>query len=228
MFSQQYWYIGLLTLFIIVLEVFTAIYVAKHKWIARVLLWCMAIFMLVYEIYYYVTHPTTMPIAFSTFCYFLFGIAVFLPVRPIKSMAAFCCFVAGGLYLCSFLFFPERIYAHQPDATGRTIGFLLHNILLFGGLVLYSQYKVKKIDVAYILGFVAFIIVYVEVAVHVFHNVNTNNVTVGAIEATIIQRIVPQFVITWWWYILWYALVAAIFWGLWELTYFINGRLVRQ
>ena len=219
---------GLLTLFMMALEVFTAIYAVKHKWVARVMLWCMAAFMLIYETYYYITHPTSMPIAFSTFCYFLFGIAVFLPVRPIKSVAAFCSFVAGGLYLCGFIFFPDTIYARQPGEAGRTIGFLLHHVLLCGGLLLYSQYRVKKIDLAYILGFAAFIIVYVEVAVHVFHNVNTNNTTVGTIEATVIQLIAPQFVIHWWWYILWYAFVAATIWGLWELTSFINRRMLRQ
>ena len=228
MFSQQYWYMGLLTLFIIVLEVVAAMYAAKHKWVARVILWCMAAFMLIYETHFYITHPNSMPIAFSTFTYFLFGIAVFLPVRPFKSLAAFCSFVAGGLYLTAFLFYPDTLYARQPGEAGRTIGFILHHILLCGGLLLYSQYKVKKIDILYILGFAAFMVVYVEVAVHVFHNVNTNNTTVGTIEATVIQLIVPKFEIKWWWYVLWYPFVAAAIWGLWELTSFINRRLLRQ
>ena len=219
---------GLLTLYIIALEVFAAIYASRHKWVARVMLWCMAAFMLAYQIYYYVTYPTSMPIAFSTFTYFLFGIAVFLPVRPFKTVAAFCSVVAGGMYLSAFIFFPDTIYARQPEEATRMIGYLLHHVLLCGALLLYSQYRVKKIDIAFILAFVAFIVVYVEVAVHVFQNVNTNNTTVGIIEATVIQLIAPEFVIKWWWYVLWYPFVGAVIWGLWELTSFINRRLLRH
>ena len=228
MFDPQYWYMGLLTLLIMVLEVCAAMYVAKHKWLARIVLWCMAAFMLVYEIKYFVEHPDSMPLAFSTFTYFLFGLAVFIPFRPIKSVAAFCSIIAGGLYVCGFIFYPQTIYARQPGEASRLIAYLLHHILFCGGLFLYSQYEVKKIDLAYVGGFLAFIVVYVELAIHVFHNSNANNTTIGTIEATVIQLLFPNFVIPWWWYIVWYLFVAAAFWGLWELTRFINRKMLRQ
>ena len=205
-----------------------AIYASKHKWLARVLLWCMATFVLVYEIYYYVTHPTSMPVAFSTFSYFLFAIAVFLPLRPIKSTAAFCSFLSGVIYLGAFVFYPDGNYKAQPDELGRTLGYLMHNMMLFGGLLLYAQFKVKKNDIFYVIGFFVFVAVYSEVAMHVFGNGNVNPITYGTIEATLIHLVAPQFVIKWWWYVLWYPFVIAIAWGFWELTCFINGRLVRQ
>ena len=210
------------------LEVFTAIFASKHKWVARVLLWCMAAFVLIYEIYYYVTHPTTMPIAFSTFSYFLFGIAVFLPVRPFKSVAAFCSFLSGVIYLAAFVFYPDENYKAQPDEAGRMMGYLMHNMMLLGGLLLYSRHKVKKTDILYIIGFFVFVAIYSEVAMHVCGSGNVNPITYGTIEATLIHLVAPQFVIKWWWYVLWYALVAVIFWGMWELTCFINRRLLRQ
>ena len=188
----------------------------------------MAVFTLVYEIYYYVTHPTSMPIAFSTFSYFFFCIAVFLPVRPIKSAAAFCSFLSGIIYLGAFVFYPDANFRAQPDELGRTVGYTLHNMMLFGGLLLYSRCKVKKTDVIYIIGFFIFVAVYSEVAMRVFGNGNVNPITSGAIEATLIHQVAPNFVIKWWWYLLWYPLVAAIFWGMWELTLFINRRLLRQ
>lgn len=209
------------------LEVITALYASKHKWVARVMLWCAAAFILFYEILQFVK-TGVMPIAFSTFSYFLFGIAVFLPLRPIKSAAAICAFVSGLTYLSGFVFYPNANYNAQPDEMKRMVGFLLHNLLLFGSLLLYGQYKVKKTDIFYAIGYFVFIIVYTELAVRVFGNPHGNSLTLGVIEATLILQIAPQFVIAWWWYILWYALVAVIFWGVWELTRFINRRLLRQ
>ena len=218
---------GALSLFVIVLEVFTAIYAVKHKRAAQAILRCLAAFVLVYEIVHF-AKTREMPIAFSTFSYFLFGIAVFLPLRRVKITAAFCAFVSGAVYLSAFVFYPDVIYARQPVEAGRIVGFLLHNMMLFGSLLLYGQYKVEKTDIFYILGFVAFVAVYTEVALHVCASEQTNVLTVGIIEATLIKEVVPQFEVSWWWYILWCALVAVVTWGTWELTSFVNRKLVRQ
>ena len=218
---------GALALFVIVLEVFTAIYASKHRRVARVMLWCMAIFVLVYEMVSF-AQSRVMPIAFSTFSYFLFAIAVFLPFRPFKTAAAFCSFVSGVVYLSAFVFYPDVIYTRQPFEAVRLVAFLLHNLMLFGSLLLYSQYKVENTDIFYVFGFVAFIVVYTEVALHVCASEQANVLTVGIIEATLIQQIAPHFVIRWWWYALWYPFVAVVAWGTWELTCFVNRRLLRQ
>ena len=227
MFSQQFWYLGVLALLVIMLEVLVAIYAAEHKRVARVLLFCMATFVLSYQIGLFIT-TRIMPIAFSTFSYFLFGIAVFLPVRPFKSAAAFCSFLSGVAYMSVFLVYPNAIYATLPDEKERIVGFVLHSLMLFGSLLLYGQYKVAKADVYYILGFVAFIAVYTEVAVRICGSVQANFLTLGIVEATLIKYVVPDFVIRWWWYILWYALAAVAIWAMWEWTRFINNKLVRQ
>ena len=227
LFSQQFWYVGALALFVIVLEVFTAKYAAQHRFVARVMLWCAAAFVLVYEIVLF-ARTRAIPIAFSTFSYFLFGIAVFLPLRPLKSAAAFCSFISGVVYLSSFVLYPDVVYANQPNEAERIVGFLLHNLMLFGSLLLYGQCKVHKTDVFYILGFVAFVVVYTEVAVHVCASEQANFLTVGIIEATLVKQIAPHFAVRWWWYDLWYAFVAVVAWAMWELTCLINNKLVRQ
>lgn len=218
---------GVLALLVITLEFFTATYASKNRWVARALLWCAATFILAYQITLWVK-TRQIPIAFSTFSYFLFGIAVFLPLRPLKTVAAFCSFVSGAVYLSAYVIYPDPIYAYQPSESVRLVGFLLHNLMLFGGLLLYGQYRVEKGDVYYVLGFLAFVVVYTEVAARVCASEQVNFLTVGIIEATLIHRIAPHFVIRWWWYALWYALVAAVAWGIWELTGFINRKLVRQ
>ena len=227
LFSQQFWYMGVLALFVVTLEVCTALYASQHKTVARVLLWCISAFVLAYETQLF-ARTRTMPIAFSTFSYYLFGIAVFVPWRPWKSVAAFCAFVSGVVYLSAFVFYPDAIYANQPNEAERIVGFLLHNLLLFGSLLLYGQQKVDKTDVFYVLGFVAFVVVYTEVAVHLCASEQANFLTRGIIEATLIWQIAPQFDLKWWWYALWYAFVAVIAWGLYELTCLINRRLLRQ
>ena len=218
---------GVLSLFVIALEVFTALYAAKRKLVARVLLWCAAAFVIVYQVAHF-AKTREMPIAFSTFSYFLFGIAVFVPWRPAKSVAAFCAFVSGVVYLSGFVFYPDAIYARQPFEADRIVGFLLHNLMLFGALLLYGQLRVKSVDALYAGAFVAFIAVYTEVAVHVCASDQANVLTLGTIEATLICEVLPQFMLRWWWYMLWYAFVAVVAWGAWELTRFINRRLLRQ
>lgn len=218
---------GVLTAFVVALEVLTAIYASKRKRVARALLWCAAAFVVVYEVVSF-AKTRQMPIAFSTFSYFLFGIAVFLPWRPIKSAAAFCAFVSGVVYLSGFAFYPDTIYARQPFEVDRIVGFLLHNLMLFGALLLYGRLKVAKVDALYIVGFVAFITVYAEVAAHACASDQVNVLTQGAIEATLIREVIPSFELRWWWYVLWYALMAAVAWGTWELTGFVNRRLLRQ
>lgn len=218
---------GVLSLFVIALEVCTAIYASKRKRVANTLLWCAAAFVLLYEIAHFVK-TREMPIAFSTFSYFLFCIAVFLPFRPLKSAAAYCAFVSGVVYLSGFVFYPNVIYARQPFEADRIVGFLLHNLMLFGALLLYGRLRVAKVDALYILGFVAFITVYTEIALRVCASDQVNVLTLGTIEATLIIEVVPNFAIHWWWYPLWYAFVAVAAWGIWELTCFVNRRLLRQ
>ena len=224
MFSAQYWYMGVISTLVIALEVFAAMALARHKWIARIVLWILAIFMLAYETQRSIRNHL-MPIAFSTFTYYLFGLAALLPIRPLKSAAAFCCFLTGAIYLSGFVVYPDFLYARQPDEAGRLIGWFLHNVMLFGGLVLYGQYRVKKLDIIYVSIFVAFFVAVTEIAVHVYNTNAANTLFVGIIEATLIQQVAPEFPITVWWCFVWYVFVVGAFAGAYIGTYFLNRKL---
>lgn len=228
MFSAQYWYIGLLTLLVTVSQTFALLFLARHKWITRIILWCMAIFMLVFESVIFARNPDQMPIAFSTFTYFLFGIGVFVPWRPVRTTAAICSFVAGAIYMSGFLFRPELLTHGAALGMGYMQGFLLHDVLLMGGLLMLTQIRIKKIDAALVFAFVAFCVAYTEIAVHVYDTPSANTLFVGIIEATLITQVAPQFTVSWWWYILWYLFVAAAIWGAWELSCFINRKLAAR
>ena len=227
LFSRQFWYMGVLTVFVVTLEVIVAIYASKRKRLRETLLFCIATFVLAYETASFIrTHD--MPIAFSTFSYFLLAFAVFVPWHPLKSVAAFCAFVSGVVYLSAFVFYPDPIYANQLAEGERIVGFLLHNLLLFGSLLLLGQFKLEEVDVFYLLGAIIFVVVYVEVVVHICASAQVNFLTIGIIEGTLFQHMVPNSVGKWWWYVAWYALIDVIFVAIWRLLNLINQRLLRQ
>ena len=227
MFSRQFWYMGVLTVFVVALEVLVAIYATKHKRLARTLLFCIANFLVTYEIATFIK-AREIPIAFSVYSYFLLAFAVFLPWRPLKSVASFCAFLSGVVYLSAFTFYPDPIYAAQSTEAERIVGFLLHNLLLFGSLLLLGQFKLEEIDAFYLLGTLVFVVVYVEVTVHICANTQVNFLTIGIIEGTLFQHMVPNLVGKWWWSAAWYATVIAVFVGIWRLINEINRRFLRQ
>ena len=215
---------SVITAFVIALEVFATIGLARHQWLSRIVLWILATFMLTYVTYRAILDHE-IPIQFSTFSYYLFGVAALLPLRPIKSVAAFCCFLSGVIYLSVYLVYPDLYFVLHTVELGRLTGWLLHGILLFGGLLMYSHYRVKKSDIFYVLGFVAFFIAFTEIAVNVF-NINADNTLfVGIIEATLIHYVAPDFPITVWWCFVWYVFVVGAFAGAYIGTYFLNRKL---
>ena len=218
---------GVLTVFVAVLEVLVAIYASKHKRLAQTLLFCVAAFVLTYEIATFI-RAQELQIAFSVFSYFLLAFAVIFPWRPLKSVASFCAFLSGVVYLSAFVFYLDPIYVMQPTELERIVGFLLHNMLLFGSLLLLGQFKLEEVDAFYLLGALVFVVVYVEVAVHICANTQVNFLTLGIIEGTLFQHMVPNLVGKWWWSAAWYTTVIAVFVGIWRLINVINRRFLRQ
>ena len=209
---------------VVALAVLAAMESVKHKITSRIMLYLMGAFVLIYQGYQCAT-TGVFYIAFSYFCYFLFGVAVFVPLRPVKSTAAFCCFLSGGIYLGTFLFYPDTVVGTMVSGNWVWLSWFMHLIMFSGSLLMYGQYGTSKWDLIPICAFLVFFAVYTEVAVHVFHDANVNPVSPGMVEATLICTIWPSFTVRWWWVIIWYILVAAAVWGLWELTCFINRRL---
>lgn len=215
---------GLLTLLVATLTVLAVMESARHKLAARVILCAMALFVLVYQSYLLI-HTGAFYVAFSYFCYFLFGIAVFVPLRPLKATAAFGCLLSGGIYLGAFLFYPNIIVGSMVQGEGVWTSWLMHLVMFSGSLLLLAQYGVHKWDIIPVLAFAAFFAVYTEIAAYVFHSPYINPVSTGVVEGTLILQVAPNFAIKWWWYIVWYIIVAVLFWALWSLARFINRRL---
>ncbi len=227
MFSEKYWYIGILTALLVAMEVFAVLFLARHKWLSRIVLWLLALYVLITRIID-VSRSKSAFLAFSTIAYWLFGLGVFVPWRPFKSVSAAFSLIAGAVYTAGFLIYPELLSHQGTFGINYMNGYLVHDILFVGALLMYTQFEVKKYDVAIIGGLIGAVVVITELGLHVFNWSGINAFLVGIIEASVLKKeFFPNLPLTWWWYILWYILVLAIGWGIWELIRFINKRLLK-
>lgn len=227
MFSKNFWYIGVLTAILIASEVFAVLFLARHKWLSRIVLWLLTLYMFVTQLQSAV-RSAKFYMAFSTIAYWLFVLGVLIPWRPFKSISAAFSLIAGSVYLTGFLIYPEMM-SHQGEfGIAYMNGYVTHDVLIFGALLMYTQFKVKKYDAAIIGGAIAVVAVVTEIGIHVYGWQNVNAFLVGIIEGSVLQReFFPDMQLGWWWYLLWYAFVLSVLWGIWELIRLINRRLLK-
>ena len=227
MFSEKYWYIGILTALLVAMEVFAVLFLARHKWLSRVVLWLLTLYMLAMQIRD-ISRSHSVNLAFSTVAYWMMILGVLIPWRPVKSVSAAFCLVAGCVYTAGFLIYPEMLTHQGEFGIGYLSGLLLHDALIVGSLLMYTQFQVKRYDAAVIGGLLAAVVLTAELGVHVFQWKNVNAFLVGIIEGTVLKNeLFPDLRLTWWWYILWYIVMLGALWGVWELIRFINKRLLK-
>lgn len=208
------------------MQVFAVLFLARHKWASRIVLWCIAAYILAMQILDLTRGFFN--IAFSTFAFWLFIAGTVIPWRPIKAAAAYCALLAGGIYTSGYLLRPELLTHMGTFGIAYMAGFLTHDLLIVGAMLLLSLFEVKKYDAAVVGGVLAVAIVFTELGEHVFHMKGINAFLIGMIEGTALkQELFTDIELTWWWYILWYIVMAALLWGVWELMCFINRRLLR-
>lgn len=225
MFSKDYWYIGILTLLVLVMEVFAVLFLIRHKWTSRIVLWCLALYVLAWQIAD--VARGSFFIAFSTMAFWMFGLGVFIPWRPLKAVVAFFAFLAGGMYTSGYLFRPEFLTHMGAFGLSYLPGFITHDILVVGSLLMLSQFELKKYDMAIVGGVVAVAVVFAELSKHVFHFGTVNDFLVNMIEGTVFKNeFFPDMQLKWWWYVAWYICMLSLLWGVWELLRFINRKFL--
>lgn len=225
MFSKDYWYIGTLTVLLITMEVFAVLYLSRRKWATRIVLWLLAIYVIVTQTVT-IVQKGTFSFAFSTVSYWMFVAAVLVPFRMFKSAAAMFSFSSGLVYAVAFAFYPDIISHLGPFNLGYFPGYVVHNVMFVGSLLLCCQIRFKRRDLALVGILVAAMVCLTELGLRVFHWPDMNEFLVGMVETTILQtEYFPEMQITWWWMIGWYIAVVALLWGFWELLNFIDKRL---
>lgn len=228
MFSANYWYIGFFILLVVVMEVFAVMFLSRYKWLSRAVLWALALYVVVSQAVE-LSQTKTFYWAFSTISYWLFVLGAIVPVRSVKSACATFSFVAGALYLVAFLVKPEMINHMGDLSIGYFKGIMIHDVLFVGSLIMLSQFKMKRWDMGVVGGMLAIVVMFTELGKYVFHWTTINEFLEGMIEASILKtEYLPNLQLTWWWYILWYIVVFALLWGIWESIYFVNRRLTQR
>lgn len=200
------------------------LYLSRHKWGTRIMLWLLVIYVVITQSVD-IARSKHFSLAFSTISYWFFVLGVLVPWRPLKSASATFCLIAGGVYTSGFLFYPELNTHMGAFSLGYFPGYVIHDILFFGALLLLCQIKVKKYDLAVVVCLIGLVAGFTELAVHVLGWTDVNNLLIGMVEATALMDYFPNLNITWWWYITWYIVVMGMLWGIWELQRFISMRL---
>ena len=225
LFSENFWYIGFLTLILMTMEFFAVLYLARHKWLSRIVLWALAAYVLVTQIVE-LSQTKTFFFAFSTIAYWLFLLGVLVPWRPLKSVCAVFAFIAGVVYTSGFLIYPEMLTHMGEFSIAYMSGYVIHNVLAVGSLLMLSQFEVKRYDLAVLGGAIAIVVVLTELGAHVWQWNNINAFLLGMVEGSVLKNeYFPDLPLTWWWYILWYTVMLAALWGIWEVIRLLNKKL---
>ena len=227
MFSTEFWYIGVLASLVLASQVLAVLYLAQHKWIGRIVLWLLALYMLITQSMR-INETHTFDWAFSTIAYWLLIAGAVVPLRPIKSVSAAFCLVAGSVYTAGFVIYPPMMSHMGQFGISYMSAFLLHDVLFFGALVMYTQFKVKRFDCIYLGVLLAAVVVITELGAYVWDWHNINDFLQSVIEGDALQtQLFPNIPLTWWWYVVWYVGLAGALCGIWALICLINKRLTR-
>lgn len=227
-FTGGHWYYGVIQLFLLGLDILAALGAIRCRKVGLVWLWITALWMLGYKIWEYVP-AGRWPLDFSALTYFLFGAAVLLPVRPLKTAASFSGMLAGACFIVTLILLPEMQYNTQPNGFYLGMAILNHNLLFTGGVILAGRYVFKKTDLFWIVGWLALVIVYIEVLTHCFGITESYAVLADILDGTIIYRLTgTTFALQWWYYVLYYPCCLALLCLLLFLLFKVNKLLRRQ
>lgn len=221
-FTGPHWWAGLLQIGVLAAELLVLLlFLRRHNKICGVVLWVIGAYFLVYKLWEYISNRKW-PIDFSALTYFLFGIAALLPFRPLKTAASFSGFIAGSIFIVSFILFPEFHNQQNPVFYYRAMGFVNHNLMFTGSFLLMIRYRFKKSDIAFIVGWLIFVVAYSEIMIYGFHVVDTVEVITKIVDGSIVFNLFSEGKPTWWFLIIYYlvciGILVAFIWLLYRLN----------
>lgn len=221
-FTGPRWWAGLMQLGIFAAELVLLFAVLRrcHR-LNRAAVFLVGVYFLAYKLWEYISNRKW-PIDFSALSYFLFGIAAVLPFRPLKTAASFSGFLAGGIFIVSYIVFPEFHAQTNPIFYYRAMGFFNHNLLFTMSFAMLFQYRFRPSHIVWIAGWIAAVVIYSEVMINVLHVVDTVEVLTKIIDGTILSNLFPGFTPAWWsvglYYILCSGLLCFFIWLVYRLN----------
>lgn len=221
-FTGPHWWAGVVQVGVLAAELlFLLCFLRRHSKIGGVIVLVVGIYFLAYKLWEYISNHKW-PIDFSALTYFLFGIAAILPLRPIKTAASFSGFLAGSIFIVSFILFPEFHNQQNPIFYYRAMGFVNHNLMFIGSFLLMIRYRFMKLDIAWIVGWIVFVVAYSEVMIYGFHIVDSIEVITKIVDGSILFKLFPGITLVWYVYLVYYlSCVCVLAFFIW-LTYRLN------
>ncbi len=226
-FTGPHWYLTLLQIFMIVIDLLAVYAAMRNPKISYILLTAFGVYILVYKSVEHGLWEKKWPLDFSAITYFLFGAAALIPIRALKFVSSWSAVLAGSVFIMSILLIPEYQYADDLPERMRLMSIMNHNMLLVGGLLTLARYPFKKTDILWIAAWLFLTIAYTEALVNVAHAEQGNAMYAKILDGSIIHYVLPDFKLVLWWYIVYYLFVIVAATGFSFLILWLN-RFMRS
>lgn len=227
-FTGPHWWAGLVQIGVLAAELLLLLLILRrYPKISNVVILCAGLYFLAYKLWENI-YNHKWPIDFSAVTYFLFGIAALLPFRPLKTTASFSGFLAGSIFIASFILFPEVHVKTSPSLYYRAMGVFNHNLLFTVSFAMMFQYRFSKSHIACIIGWLAVAAIYAEVMINVLHVSDTIEIITQIIDGSILSELIPGFTPAWWSLLIYYLLFAALLGAFLWLTYRLNSLFIKE
>lgn len=222
-FTGPHWAAGVFQLLLAAAEIFLgAKALSENKFAARAAQLLIGVYFLVYKSCEYIIFHKP-PVDFSAVSYFFFGLAAILPFRAPKTVSAFCGMIAGSLFIVTFSLMPEAHFDNMATPFLLTMAFFNHNLIFMGMFCVASTVKFRRTDLLWIAGFLVLLIVYAQIMAGRF-GFNEAEILTDIVNASVILYIFPQFRLTWWYYVAYYAGAAVLLGCLIAALWRIGGK----
>lgn len=211
-FTAPHYYLGVIQLALVAAYVLIAVFVAgRNRVLDRAVIWLIGAYLLLYKTWEYGPFRA-IPVDLSAISYFLFGIAAFVPFRPLKAAGSFSAMLSGSIYFVTMILYPEM---HVENLLSNrwfllTMAMVNHNLMFLGGMFMCAKYEFGRTDHVWMLGWIAFYLVYYQLVAVSYGVVEGVTAIVGILQGTLVAEVlgVPLTVA---YFVLYYAVIILAF-----------------
>ena len=228
-FTGEHYYLGLIQAALAVFYVLFGVFVAgRSRVFDRVGAWLIGAYLLMYKFNEYGPFRTV-PLDLSAVSYFLFGVAAFVPFRPLKAAGSFSAMLSGSVYFFTMILYPETHVENLLDNRWflLTMAMVNHNVMFFGGMLVCAEYRFERTDYAWVLGWMAFYLTYFQL-ITVGYGITEGVTTIAEIVDGSLVAEVLGVPLTSAYYAIYYIIVALALALIFVLFKCINSAFMRR